>query len=141
MLILAQLNRTQWKFQAKLAISSQTAMPWINEPSRNKVPSNKNTIEHKDSPKPHTALNVCHLVTTNGQEGVTSAGDVDSSGAGRPSHSWLLKEGRGQDMWVSGRKNILGRGNGQCKGPEARVCIVFEEKQECQGGWGKKVGE
>lgn len=56
MFILAQLNRTQWKFPNQVRQRFlQSATPWINEPSRNEVPSNKDTIKHKVPQKPHTA--------------------------------------------------------------------------------------
>lgn len=62
----------------------------------------------------------------NQQESVHGVGYVDSS-----DHSLLLKEGREQD--VSIRKSVLGRGKSQRKCPEARVCIVFQEKPGLSG--------
>lgn len=36
-------------------------------------------------------------------------------------------------MWVSGRKSILGRGDGQYKGPEAGACMVVPGRAKTSG--------
>lgn len=92
------------------AIFSQSATPTINEPSGNKVPSNKNTIKNKAEKTLPEPLSICHLVTT--EEGCAQWGYVNSSKTGRL-QPLPASTGREGAHCVS----VWKKGNSQCKGP------------------------
>lgn len=51
----------------------------------------------------------------------------------------MFDGGEGTKRAANWRKNILGRGNSKCKGPEVCMPRVFEEYPG-SGVWGKQVG-